>query len=123
LIVSVCQKKSSIPWWLKSEHKCAGRDGQPNAPEHASKLSVQNRLLMLLQWLVHYPTYEELAIQFGIAASTVGKELYHSMSVTINALAGEIQWPSPAERSQLALLWPHTSGAFAAIDTNVPSSL
>jgi len=93
------------------------RNGQPSAPEHASKLSVQNRLLMLLQWLVHYPTYEELAIQLGIAAATVGKELYHSMSVTINALAGEIQWPSPAERSQLALLWPHTSGAFAAIDT------
>jgi hypothetical protein len=81
-----------------------------------TKLTVRNRMLMTMIWLVRYPTYTDLAQRFGVCKSTVSYEIRHAVECLINVLE-EIQFPNAAERAIISTAHTHTVGSFGSVDT------
>lgn len=74
---------------------------EPTGRLHPTKLSVQNRVMLVLKFLVHASTLADLSQQFGVSVPAVNEELRHGVFAIVETLAYEIRWPSAAQRALL----------------------
>jgi hypothetical protein len=84
----------------------ANRHVRMNVPEptgqlRSGKLSVPNRVLLTIKFLVFGSSLADLSEQFGLSVPAVNEELHHGVYAIVEALYYEIQWPDPARQQQL----------------------
>ena len=66
-------------------------------PKREHKLSVRNRLLLMMMWVRTYPTYRILSARFGVSKSTVENVITELTPVLFANLKTYIKWPSLRE--------------------------
>lgn len=100
----------------------ANRCVRPNVPgpsgeERACKLTVQNRLLMTVKFLVAGGSCADLGSQFGLSPAAVSEELRHVIFAIVAGLNYEIRWPSAEQQQTLrGLLGPRFANAIGTLD-------
>lgn len=91
---------------------------EPSGDVRATKLTVENRLLLGLKFLVCATSGEELAVEFGLSPAAVSEEIRHVIDALAANLSYEIAWPGPERRQQLSvLIGPQFVNAFGTADT------
>jgi hypothetical protein len=88
----------------------------PTHPSTMCKMTTQNRLLMILEWMAHYPTEEELAVEYGIAPSVVSEDVKHILPILESVLHEEIRWPNAQERFLLRNTFPGFGNVIGCVD-------
>ncbi|XP_061179072.1 uncharacterized protein LOC133187673 [Saccostrea echinata] len=79
-------------------------------------MSLENRVLMTLIWLRHYPTYPMLSLCFGASTSSVGYILKKTWFMLWDILSSEIRWPTAAEWLSMRGRWDNMQNVVGAID-------
>jgi hypothetical protein len=87
---------------------------RPGKPQ-LCKLSAENRLLLVLLWMAHYPTYATLASQFGCSTAVVSEEIRHIVPILNEILAYELSWPSVADIPGLRQFGPEFPDVFGIV--------
>jgi len=97
----------------------ANREVRPHVPEpsgeiRSTKLTVPNRLLLAMKFLVCGSSGDDLSTQFGVSPSTVSEDIRHVVYAIAAGLAYEIDMPSPEQQQRLsALLGPEFERTFS----------
>lgn len=58
------------------------------------KITEQNRLLILIHWMAHHQSYDEVGEKFGVSEGTVKNIIYFMIPVVLVATAGSVSWDS-----------------------------
>lgn len=97
------------------ERICSAEMIQPQPGAGRQKeLSSRNLLLLTLKWLRRYPTSQDLALQFGVARTSIGPDVARVLDILDPKLAYLRSWPIPLHRKI------HTGplkGTIGAVDT------
>ena len=96
---------------------------EPSGRLHPTKLSLPNRVLLTVKFLVLGSTLADLSQQFGLSTAAVNEELHHGVYAIVEALHYEISWPNAAQRQMLRnVMGPGFANAFGTVDgTFTPS--
>jgi len=65
-------------------------------------LSIENEILLTMEWLRHYPPYCQLKHKYGISVAHVSYIIRRMLPVMQITFQNEIEWPEEEERKQLA---------------------
>lgn len=96
---------------------------EPSGQLRPSKLTMENRILMTIKFLVFGSSLADLSNQFGLDDSAVNEELHHGVYAIAETLSFELTWPSAAQRQMLRdIMGPGFANAFGQVDgTFTPS--
>jgi hypothetical protein len=90
---------------------------EPTGRFHPTKLSLNNRVLLAIKFLVFASPINDLSQQFGLSPAAVSEELRHVVYAIVEGLSYEIAWPSAAQRQRLRdLMGPEFANAFGVVD-------
>ena len=84
-----------------------------------TKLTLVNRLLLVMIWLRQYPTLFFLGEMFKISVTTVCDEIHHVIPILRFHLQHEIQWFSPEDVEEQRGRWPEIPNAVGALDCTI----
>lgn len=96
---------------------------EPGGQLRPTKLTLQNRVLLTIKFLVFGSQLSDLSNQFGLDDSAVNEELHHGVYAIVETLGYELTWPNAAQRQMLRdIMGPGFANAFGQVDgTFTPS--
>ena len=84
-----------------------------------TKLTLVNRLLVVIIWLRQYPTLFLLSEMFHVSVTTICDEIHHVLPILRFHLQHEIQWFAPEEIDRQRGFWPEIPNAVGALDCTI----
>lgn len=89
---------------------------EPTGQLRSAKLSVPDRVLMTIKFLVFGSSLADLSQQFGLSVPAVGEELRHGVYAIVQGLHYELQWPDLARQQLLRQLFGGFDRAIGVVD-------
>jgi hypothetical protein len=96
---------------------------EPHGQPRACKLTVENRVLLAIKFLVTGASCADLGSQFGLSPQAVSENIRHVMFALVETLHYEVAWPTAAQRATLhQIMGPRFANSFGTVDgTFTPS--
>lgn len=105
------------------------RNVRPHLPDpqgraHATMQTTENRLLMVLDFMVNGGSNEAIGARYGVPHAIVSEDIRHVLYAIVTGLSYEVSWPTPEQQQYLhGLLGERFGNAIGTLDGTYTQSL